>query len=105
MGSATVDLAEGEADNTFDLEDRQNMETEPADTEEETDASPETEEKIVFVNVRVVILWIIGIAGFFILIFVIRAVINNYQFAKRRKVRNRHKKRKRFPSEFDDFDF
>lgn len=105
VGCATIDLAEGEADNTFDPEDRQNMETEPADTEEETEASSETEEKIVFVNVRVVILWIIGVAGFLILLFVIRAVINNYQFAKRRKVRNRHKKRKRFPSEFDDFDF
>ena len=77
--------------------------------EKESESTKEEPEdaggKVIFVNVRLVIVWIIGIAGFFILIFVIKAVIDNYQFAQRRKVRNRHKKRKKIPSEFDDFDF
>ena len=63
------------------------------------------DDRVVFVNVRVVIAWVIGIAGFLILLFVVKAVIDNYQFAQRRKVRNRHKKRRKFPSEFDDYDF
>lgn len=102
VGSATVDLAEGEVENSFDFENQ--MEN----TENETEVAENTEEaddRVVFVNVRVVIAWVIGVAGFLILLFVVKAIIDNYQFAQRRKVRNRHKKRRKFPSEFDDYDF
>ena len=104
VGSATVDLAQEEAENTFDFKNQ--MENHQEKESESTKEEPEDAGgKVIFVNVRLVIVWIIGIAGFFILIFVIKAVIDNYQFAQRRKVRNRHKKRKKIPSEFDDFDF
>ncbi|WWR15867.1 D-alanyl-D-alanine carboxypeptidase family protein [Lachnospiraceae bacterium JLR.KK008] len=106
VGSATVELAEEQIENTFDFENQNVLENEENASEPETeeDAS-KPKEKIVFVNVRTVIAWIIGIAGFFILLCVIKAIIDNYQFAKRRKERVRHKKRKRIRSEFDDFNF
>lgn len=102
VGSATVELADNEPENTFDFENQMENEEEISEPEEEL---PEKDNKIIFINVRKVIVWIIGIAGFLILLFVIKAIIDNYQFAKRRKERVRHKKRKKFPSEFDDFDF
>lgn len=103
VGTATVELAAGELENTFDFENHQETEEIIEEPEEEDAAKPK--EKIVFVNVRNVIMWIIGIAGFLILLFVVKAVVDNYQFAKRRKERTRHKKRKKFRSEFDGFDF
>ena len=103
VGSATVDLAEGEVESSFDFEDQ--MESVGNETEEVAENTEAPDDRVVFVNVRVVIAWVIGIAGFLILLFVVKAVIDNYQFAQRRKVRNRHKKRRKFPSEFDDYDF
>ncbi len=68
--------------------------------------------RIIFVNVEVVIAWILGIAGALILIFVLKAIISNYQFAKRRrapsgpvKPKGKKKKKKRISSPFEDFDF
>lgn len=104
VGSASVDLAEDETKEVFDFENQTENEG-MQEIEEESEKEPETDTTVVFVNVRKVILWIVGIAGFFILLFVIKAVIDNYQFAKRRKIRTRHKKRKKISSEFDDFDF
>ena len=103
VGSATVDLAEGEVESSFDFEDQ--MESVGNETEEVAENTEAPDDRVVFVNVRVVIAWVIGVAGFLILLFVVKAVIDNYQFAQRRKVRNRHKKRRKFPSEFDDYDF
>lgn len=103
VGTATVELAAGELENAFDFENHQETEEIIEEPEEEDAAKPK--ENIVFVNVRNVIMWIFGIAGFLILLFVVKAVVDNYQFAKRRKERTRHKKRKKFRSEFDGFDF
>ena len=105
VGTATVDLAE-EKPETFEFENQTEEEEVTSDTEMESEGEKEeTKQRIVFVDVKKLIFWTIMIAGFFILIFVIRAIINNYQFAKRRKIKTRHKKRKRIRSEFDDFDF
>lgn len=101
VGSATVDLAEEEMENTFDFENQMEEQA----PEEAQEAPEDAEEKVVFINVRLVIAWIVGIAGFLIFIFVMKAIVDNYQFAQRRKIRNRHKKRKRIPSRFDDYDF
>ena len=90
-------------ESSFDFEDQ--MESVGNETEEVAENTEAPDDRVVFVNVRVVIAWVIGIAGFLILLFVVKAVIDNYQFAQRRKVRNRHKKRRKFPSEFDDYDF
>ena len=105
VGTATVDLAE-EKPETFEFENQTEEEEVTSDTEMESEGEKEeTKQRIVFIDVKKLIFWTIMIAGFFILIFVIRAIINNYQFAKRRKIKTRHKKRKRIRSEFDDFDF
>ena len=104
VGSATVDLAEENQEDAFDFENQLENETEAA-AEEEGESTPDAADNVVFVNVRKVIIWVVGIAGLLILIFVIKAIIDNYQFAKRRSVRNRHKKRKQIPSPFDDYDF
>ena len=104
VGSATVDLAQESPENTFDFENQLENGTEAAAPEEGKD-TPEAADNVVFVNVRKVIVWVVGIAGLLILICVIKSIIDNYQFAKRRSVRNRHKKRKQIPSPFDDYDF
>jgi len=102
VGSATVDLAE-ESPQTFEYENDPQEETEAE--EEEAETGEETEQKVVFIDVEKVIFWTVLISGLLILISVIKAIADNYQFAKRRKIRTRHKKRKRIRSEFDDFDF
>lgn len=104
VGSATVDLARESRENTFDFENQLENGTEAAPPEEEKD-TPETAGDVIFVNVRKVIVWVVGIAGLLILLCVIKSIVDNYQFAKRRNVRNRHKKRKQIPSPFDDYDF
>lgn len=63
----------------------------------------EGEDTVIFINVKIIIFWIVGIAGGLIAIFVLRAFINNYHFSKRRK-RRLHKKRRQY-GEFKDIDF
>lgn len=99
VGSATVDFTLPEKA-SFDFESQTNLDTL---TSSEDVQNEDAQENVVFLNVKKIIFWVLGISGFLILLFVIRAVINNYQFARRRKARLRHKKRRKF-SEFDDFD-
>lgn len=65
--------------------------------------SEASEDNVIFINVKVIIFWILGIAGCFMAIFIIRALLNNYHFSKRRRRRN-HKKRRRYKG-FKDIDF
>ena len=52
VGSATVDLAEGEAENTFDFENQNQMESQ-ADTEGATEEeSRDAGDKVIFVNAQ-----------------------------------------------------
>lgn len=60
-------------------------------------------QNLVFVNVKKIILAILIIAGALILLIMIRAVINAYQFDKRSRARRR-KKHSRPRSRFRDFD-
>ncbi len=105
VGSATVDLAEADSEGNFDFENQLGNEQAGLSDEESSTETTEGEETVVFINVRKVILCVVGIAGFLILLSVIKSIIDNYQFAKRRSVRNRHKKRKNISSEFDNYDF
>ena len=103
VGNATVDLAKEEKTATFDFEKQmENGQTE-AETEEAEPQSEKENKEVVFINVKKVIFCVVGVAGLLILLFVIKAIIDNYQFAKRRKTRLRHKKRRRY-SQLDDFD-
>lgn len=109
VGSAAVNAVQKET-KKFDFEEQQESENTGESVQAQDSVKEESENKedapnIIFVNVKLVIFWIVGISGFLILLFVIRAIIGNYQFAKRRKIRTRHKKRKRGTSPFDDFDF
>lgn len=84
VGSATVDVTFNEAD-SFTFEEVPALEVPPKE-----DASDST----VFINIKKVIFWIVGIAGVFIFIIVIRATFNNYNFSTRSRS-SRSKKRKR----------
>ena len=114
VGSATVDLATEELDTTFDFEsqpqatDDPDAPIAPDNTSDHTSSgsiASQGNEDILFINVQTVIFWVVGIAGILIFVCVVKAVIDNYQFAKRRRKRTRYKKRKRGTSPFDDFDF
>lgn len=103
VGNATVDLAKEEKTTAFDFEKQMESGQTEAETEEAEPQSEEENKEVVFINVKKVIFCVVGVAGLLILLFVIKAIINNYQFAKRRKARLRHKKRRRY-SQLDDFD-
>lgn len=93
VGSVSVDLASDPVSSyQFDRHT-----TDSADT-----VSDETQENIIFINVKLIIFWILVIAGVFIAIFVIKSIISNYQFGKRRK---RKSKRRRRYKGFQDIDF
>ena len=105
VGSATVDLAREEQMIAFDFEKQMESGQVTPEKEESAEEPEEESKEVVFINVKKVIFCVVGIAGFLILLFVVKAIFDNYQFAKRRKKRLRHKKRKRMYSQLDDFDF
>lgn len=94
VGSIAVNLA-SESVATYQFDSAVN-DTSITDTEEATDT-------VIFINVKVVILWILGIAGLLAAIFIIRALMNNYNFAKKHR-RHLRKKRRRYKG-FRDIDF
>lgn len=101
VGTVTVDLASSTTEDIgFDsiIDD---PETDLADF----NSSEETIHKVIFVNVKKIIFWILGIAGFVIILFIIRAIIRNYHFSRRRRIRLRHKKRRQHKSKYDRYDF
>lgn len=123
IGSVSVDFAQ-DAENRYTFEDGTLQ-----SSQEESLEPPKAEPNIIFINVFKVFLWIIGIAGAFILIIFLHAFIVNYQFStkersgrrgwlrRRRLKQNRYPDRQRArvaakrrkkakrPSRFRDFDF
>ena len=102
VGSATVDLAkENHASYNFD--------SGVSPDEKTTQAS--SKENVIFINVKIVLFVILGIAAVFILIVVIHAFVSSYAFldsgrTRRRRRRNRKNRRNgpRFPkNKFNDF--
>ena len=94
VGSISVDLA-------TDAVSSYQFDSAVSDTEEAENENPD--DTVIFINVKVVIFWILGIAGCFIAIFIIRALLNNYHFSKRKRRRD-HKKRRKYKG-FRDIDF
>lgn len=80
VGKATVDLAVNEEE-TFDFESQA-----VASEEQETEAE---EANVIFINVKKIILWILGIAGVLILLFIIWAFIRSYSFNRKRRSRRK----------------
>lgn len=91
VGSVSVDLA-ADSVSTYQF-----------DSEVAEEVEEETEDTVIFVNVKIIIFWVLGVAGGLIAIFILHAVINNYHFSKKRRKRSR-KKRRRY-GEFRDIDF
>lgn len=99
VGSASIDIAV-DTTSAYDFD----TSIEPADTGEET---AESTENIYFINIKKVLLIIVGIAGLFICLFVIKSLIQNYSFSRkrRRRLKRRKRRRDRTRNQFKDFDF
>lgn len=92
IGNISVDLA---ADSVFSYQ------FDTTADEAETEITGGQDENIIFVNVKIILFWVLGISGGLIAIFILRAVISNYHFPQRRKPRSR-RNRRRYRS-FHDF--
>lgn len=92
VGTASIDLATDTAVSyEFDKAAENGEMTETVIVEEEeTD-----EENVIFLNVKIILLVIVGIAGIAILVIFAHAVIRNYQFGGRRPRRRRRKSSRR----------
>lgn len=91
VGTASIDLAAGlYTSYDFDSKPLINQNTLSSNMEN-------TEEKVVFVNIKIVLIIIVIIAALLILIFIIRDLITNYSFLHNRTGRSsrRNKRRKR----------
>lgn len=85
VGTATIDFVD---ENAVSYE----FDGEMSEKQEEKQNSSQTEESIIFINVKKIILSIVAIAGILILIIIIYSFINNYQFGGRRSFRRRYKR-------------
>lgn len=101
VGTASVDLAD---------EDRTSYYFDSGISSEEASGAG-SNERVIFINVTVLLLSVIGIASVFIIIFIIRSVIINYNFLDSGKSRRRRRRRRnrgkdpQFPSSrFNNFD-
>lgn len=102
VGNATVDIAlNTESSYDFDT----SIEGTASDALEADSEDPQ--ENVIFVNVKRVLSFILIVAGILILLFIVKSVIQNYSFAKRRRSRLRRKSRRknRMRSQYKDFDF
>lgn len=109
VGSASLDVADNSA-SAYDFQSPaaeadgsiQSELIKPDDSENE-----DAEENIIFVNIKKVLLLIIAIAGILILFFILKSIIQNYSFARRRRNRLKRRKRRRdrMRSQYKDYDF
>ncbi len=87
VGSATIDLAK-ETIPAYEFEQETGGEMSEKPEEENTQNE---EENVIFVNVKIILLVIVGIAGAAILIIFAHAFIRNYQFGGRRSRKKRRR--------------
>ncbi|MCM1387214.1 MAG: D-alanyl-D-alanine carboxypeptidase [Bacillus sp. (in: Bacteria)] len=102
VGSAYVNLAEY-TESTYEF----NTEPQAADiTTEKTDTSTD-EDNTIFINIKKALIGILIAGTIIICIFIIHALINNRNNARRRKnrVNRKNYRKERVRSNFDDFDF
>jgi hypothetical protein len=67
----------------------------------------QSEQDVIFINVKQVLIGILAFAAIIITLFVLRALLINNKTSKRRKnrVKRRQTRKSRMRSDFDDFDF
>ena len=84
IGSVSVDLA---TDSVFSYQ----FDSAVNETTAEDDNN--REENIIFINVKTILIWILAISGGLIAIFILRAIIDNYHFSRKRKRYSRRNRR------------
>lgn len=97
VGSASVDIA-ADIVSAYDF-----------DASLENSSTSDTnngEENIYFVNIKRIMIFVLAAAGILIILFIIKSVIQNYSFSKRRQTRLRWRKRRRdsIRSQYKDID-
>ena len=84
IGSVSVDLA---TDSVFSYQ------FDSAVNEMTAEDDNNREENIIFINVKTILIWILVISGGLIAIFILRAIIDNYHFSRKRKRYSRRNRR------------
>lgn len=84
IGSVSVDLA---TDSVFSYQ------FDSAVNEMTAEDDNNREENIIFINVKTILIWILVISGGLIAIFILRAIIGNYHFSRKRKRYSRRNRR------------
>lgn len=81
--------------------------SESEEVSEQPHKEPTTNKNATFINVKHIVFAICGVIALCVIIFVVRAILRDYQFAKRRKaIMSRKRRNKRgMKSEFEDFKF
>lgn len=101
VGSTTIDVA---SPSTVSFEFGEGV-PEAYDSDNPSKHSSVTKDNVIFVRIKIVVILMLVIIGVFILIFILQALFKNYHFSKRRSRKIARKKRRRYISEFDDYDF
>jgi D-alanyl-D-alanine carboxypeptidase (penicillin-binding protein 5/6) len=101
VGSASLNLANDTA-STYDFD--TNISTRDVSVEQTEET---TEQDVIFINVKQMLIGVLVFAAVIIALFVLRAFIINNKSSKRRKNRVKRKqiRNSRMRSDFDDFDF
>lgn len=105
VGSAYLELA---ADNTSTYEFDTNIEsTETSVEKSKEETTDSVQGRVIFINVKKVLIIVLSIASIVILLFILRALVINNRNARRRqnRVKRKQHRRERIRSGFDDFDF
>ena len=85
VGNASIDIA-ADAASSYDFD--SSIENIPKTKEEDS------EENVIFVNIKMLLLFVLIGAGILILLFIIKSLIQNYSFSKRRR-RTRFSRRRK----------
>lgn len=105
VGSAYLELA---ADNTSTYEFDTNIEsTETSVEKSKEETTDSVQGRVIFINVKKVLIIVLSIASIVILLFILRALVINNRNARRRqnRIKRKQHRRERIRSDFDDFDF
>ena len=99
VGSASIDIASSSL-SSYDFD---------SPPEEGSQIEPEPEENLIFVNIKKVLMFILAAAGILILLFILKSLIQNYSFSKRRgwrlrKKESRRRRGRRKRPRYKDFD-
>lgn len=92
VGNATIDLV---ADTSLSYEFDKNVQTGEMTETAVVETEETNDEKVIFLNIKNILLAVVGIAGIAILVIFVVALIRNYQFGGRRPRRRRRRRSRR----------